>query len=151
MGAQMSSPRAAVFLALVLSLAFVLTEGRKPRRSARDWEKLVDNEVDKMYKEEEDARMSNQPAMPSLDPENLKQPGAVEKLMASQKAGKPAMVFVTVNTKNRAETDDFAGKSRALLKEANGVDAQAYVIEDDKLLFSIQDGSQGYKLKEILL
>merc|ERR1712146_297965 len=101
--------------------------------------------------EEEEEQEARKPPMPSFDPESLKAPGGVDKLMASQKAGKPAMVFVTVDTKNRAETDEFAGKSRAMLKEANGLDAQAYVIEDDKLLFSITDGSQGYKLRDILL
>merc|ERR1711998_778054 len=106
---------------------------------------------EKMDEEENAERGAMKPQAPSFDPDDMKKPGGIEKLMAGQKAGKPAMVFVTVLTKDRAGTDDFAAKSRAILKEANGMDATPYVIEDDKILFSITDGSQGYKLKTILL
>lgn len=137
---------------LAVAMILIVAEGAvKKRRSARDWDRIVDEEVDKMVQDEEEEREASKPQPPSFDPESLKDPGAVNKLMASQKAGKPAMVFVTVDTKSREETEEFAGKSRAILKEANGLEAQSYVIEDDKLLYSITDGAIGYKLKEILL
>ena len=46
---------------------------------------------------------------------------------------------------------DSLHRSRSLLKDANGIDCQAYVIEDDKVLYSVMDGSQGFKLQEIIL
>merc|ERR1711906_104089 len=61
------------------------------------------------------------------------------------------MMFVTVDAGSRSKCDEFAAKSRTILKDANGLNAQAYVIEDDKILYSIMDGRHGFKLKEILL
>merc|ERR1712216_692850 len=139
-------------IALLAIALFVVSEAAtKKRRSARDWDKIVDDEVDKMMQDEEEERQANAPQQKPFDPDSLSKPGAIDELMAGQKAGKPAMMFVTVDTKDREETEAFAGKSRSILKEANGLEAQSYVIEDDKLLFSITDGSKGFKLRDILL
>merc|ERR1712166_741362 len=140
------------FSSVILALAlFVMAEAAtKKRRSTRDWDKIVNDEVDKMDKDEEEEAEAAKPPMPDFDPANMNA-GTMDKIMAGQKSGKPAMVFVTVDTKDREATEKFAQSSRGLLKEANGIDAQSYVIEDDKILYSITDGAKGYKMKDILL
>ena len=89
--------------------------------------------------------------MPSMDPAELSKPGAVQQMMAAQRAGKTAMMFVTVDTDSKEETEKLSGKYRGVLKEANGVDAAPYVIEDDKLLFTLMDGHLTDKMQNILL
>merc|ERR1711871_158488 len=115
MGTSTSMLRVVVVIVVASCTLMMLCEA-KPRRSAKDWDRIAREAADKQDKEEMDERQK--PAStPSFDPDSLKQPGGMERLMASQKAGKPAMVFVTVLTKNKQETEDFAGKSRAILKE----------------------------------
>ena len=58
-----------------------------------------------------------------MDPAELSKPGAVQQMMAAQRAGKTAMMFVTVDTDSKEETEKLSGKYRGILKEANGVDA----------------------------
>jgi len=140
------------FSSVILAFAlFVMAEAAtKKRRSTRDWDKIVNDEVDKMDKDEEEEAAAAQPPVPDFDPANMNA-GTMDKILAGQKSGKPAMVFVTVDTKDREATEKFAQSSRGLLKEANGIEAQSYVIEDDKILYSITDGAKGYKMKDILL
>lgn len=95
---------------------------------------------------------ANMPKPAAFDPTKMAgDPDAMKSMMAQSKAGKAAMVFVTIDTDTRKEADDFAAMSRSLLKDGNGMNAQAYVIEDDKVLFSIMNGADGYKLKDIVL
>merc|ERR1711865_933287 len=65
---------------------------------------------------------------------------------------KAAMVFVTIHpSPDRKTADDFAALSRSVLKDGNGLHAQAYVIEDNKVLYSLTDGKDGFRLRDILL
>merc|ERR1711934_674714 len=126
-------------------------ESKKPKTAA-EWSEISKKSEEKLFEEEEAERKANMPEPPAFDPSNLNgNPQAIQQLMASQKAGKAAMMFVTVDVPDRSAADEFAARSRSVLKDANGVNAQAYVSEDDKVLYSVMDGSLGYKLKDIIL
>merc|ERR1712166_412037 len=142
--------RAALLIALV-AVVLLSAECGKPK-SAAQWREISKKSEEKMRDEEEAERKANMPEPVPFDAAKLNgNPEMIQQMMSGQKAGKPAMMFVTVVTKDRAATDKWAGVARSILKDANGVDCQSYVIEDDKVLFSCMDGSQGFKLKAIVL
>merc|ERR1711965_38041 len=146
---NMRSIQATTIVIITLCLTACLVEAAKPRK-AKDWDKILKEEEERLFKEEEEEREARKPPMPSMDPESLKQPGAVEAMMAAQKGGKMAMIFVTVLSESREKTEEYGAKFRGILKEANGVDAAPYTIEDDKQLWTLQDGHLGMKLIKIL-
>ena len=86
-----------------------------------------------------------------MDPSELSKPGGVQRMMAAQRGGKTTMLFVTVLSDSKTETEKLSGKFRGVLKEANGIDAAPYVIEDDKILFTLMDGHLTDKMMDILL
>eukprot|EP00658_Telonema_sp_P-2_P004134 TRINITY_DN11550_c0_g1_i5.p1 TRINITY_DN11550_c0_g1~~TRINITY_DN11550_c0_g1_i5.p1 ORF type:complete len:183 (-),score=57.98 TRINITY_DN11550_c0_g1_i5:239-787(-) len=138
-------------LLLCLLAAVLVPSSCKKPRTAAEWNELSKKAEERMQEEEEEERRSKDPGPISFDPSQPMDPASVQRMMAGSKAGKPAMMFVTVLTDSRKETDELAASSRSILKDANGVQAQAYVIEDDKILYSLEDGAQGLKLKDVLL
>merc|ERR1712054_233037 len=144
--------RTGLLLVVLASLLLSSECAVKKRRTAAEWDEIAKKQQQKEYEEEEEERKANMPPMEPFDPSKMNSdPNAMQRLMAQSKAGKAAMMFVTVDVDTRKQCDEFAARSRSMLKDANGVDAQAYVIEDDKILYSIMDGRHGFKIKEILL
>ena len=146
---------------LVLSL-FVSVGARQ--KNNKDWGKMNDKDWDRIADEWEDAEEKEEYAYKppkqkaGLDMEKLqKLKGNPKKMQAmiaeSQQTAGPTMMFATVDYDGccvKAETEKMANRWSSLLY-STGMDAQAYVIEDDQILFSSQHGLHADEIKQFAL
>ena len=79
----------------------------------------------------------------------------------ASKKGKPAMMFATLDKvkdektgqmreRTKEETEEISFRYRNLM-QSNHLDSTPYVIEDNKILFTVHDGSRGYEVKSFLM
>merc|ERR1711865_90740 len=133
-----------ICLLLAVGAALLATAESKKPRTTSEWNEISKKAEIKEREEEDEERKANAPPPMSFNPnDGPMKPEQMQGLMAGQKAGKAAMVFVTIHpSPDRKTADDFAALSRSVLKDGNGLHAQAYVIED---------GKDGFRLRDILL
>merc|ERR1719491_506084 len=108
--------------------------------SDKDWDRIADEWEEPEEKEE----YAYKPPKPKagLDMEKL------QKLK-----GNPKMMFATIDYEGccvKADTEKLANRWSSLLY-STGMDAQAYVIEDDQILFSSQHGLHADEIKQFAL
>jgi len=155
----------AVFAMLRAWLLLSLLVGVGARRkSNKDWGKMNDKDWDRIAEEweepEEKEEYAYKPPKPkaSLDMEKLQKlkgnPQKMQEMIAeSQQTSGPTMMFATVNYEGccvKKETEKLANRWSSLLY-STGMDAQAYVIEDDQILFSSQHGLHANEIKQFAL
>merc|ERR1719228_643102 len=74
-----------------------------------------------------------------------------EEVMKLTKKGKTVMMFVRINNfKSREETEEISSLWQTGLYN-NHVQAERFVIEDDRVMFMFRDGAQAWEAKEFLL
>lgn len=75
-----------------------------------------------------------------------------EKLLSLAKKGKPVMAFVNVagDPPNRQRTEELTGRWQIGLQNAH-VKVNRFVIEDNRVLFVFEDGSNAYEYKQYIL
>merc|ERR1711935_1310634 len=126
------------------------------KMSDKDWDRIADEWEEPEEKEE----YAYKPPKPKagLDMEKLqKLKGNPKKMQAmiaeSQQTAGPTMMFATIDYEGccvKADTEKLANRWRSLLY-STGMDAQAYVIEDDQILFSSQHGLHADEIKQFAL
>jgi len=126
------------------------------KMSDKDWDRIADEWEDEEEKEEYAYKPPKQKA--GLDMEKLQklkgnQKKMQEMIAESQQTAGPTMMFATVDYDGccvKAETEKMANRWSSLLY-STGMDAQAYVIEDDQILFSSQHGLHANEIKQFAL
>jgi len=129
---------------------------RKPRRDTKDWSRLVqqqDKELDDDEQEERERRKNENFNAYIQGTEHMSEEERQMRMMGIAKGAEAVMIFVTVLTDNRKATDELGVRFHTLLRDANGVDAKPYTVEDNQMLFNLKtyDGHLGTKLHAILL
>eukprot|EP00039_Didymoeca_costata_P004869 m.76737 g.76737 ORF g.76737 m.76737 type:complete len:249 (-) comp12575_c0_seq4:1135-1881(-) len=120
-------------------------------RLEAEWDK--DEEED-----EDDPRVIHEKKMrqqPSFNPADLdmNDPNLATKMMAAQKKGQTVMIFTSFNkeqVKSKAEMEEISGRWIGMLMN-NHLEIKAYPIEDDKMLYVIDDGSRLPELQDFLV
>jgi len=123
-----------------------------------DWKKMTKADWDRLEQEAEGpGEPWKPPEAPNIDfdPKN-----PMEYVQASKK-GKPAMMFATLNQikdpkdgkmrdRDKPETEEIAFKHKSLMQSGH-LDATPYVIDPNKILWTVQDGSKGFEVKNFLM
>ncbi|CAH2096250.1 unnamed protein product [Euphydryas editha] len=118
--------------------------------SDADLERLYDQweEDDEPLPEDEQPEYKRKP--PSIDLNNLDMSNPEAVLQATKK-GQTLMMFVTVaNKPSRARTEELTKIWQSGLW-SNHIQAERYLIDDDRAIFMFKDGSQAWTAKEYLL
>ena len=129
--------------------------------SEKDWQKIEDEWETPEEKEEYEFKPPAQG--PGIDMNKLQQmqkkakknPKLMQDFIAdSQVKPGPTMMFATVNyegcCEEKKKTEELANKWSAML-HSSGMDASAYVIENDTVLFSTQAGMHAAEIKHFAL
>jgi len=123
-----------------------------------NWNKMTKADWDRL---EQEAEGPGEPWKPpeapnvDFDPQN-----PMEYVQASKK-GKPAMMFATLDKmkdpkdgkmrdRDKPETEEIAFKHKSLMQSGH-LDATPYVIDPNKILWTVQDGSKGFEVKNFLM
>lgn len=153
--------RAAPLLALLaLGLARKAKEGEKPewaKKSISDYSEAdLERLLDQWEEDEEPVPADELPdghpdkPQPQLDLSKLDMNNP-DDLMKATKKGKTVMMFVRVTDfVDRAETEEVTSLWQTGLYN-NHVQAERFVIEDDRVMFMFRDGAQAWEAKEFLL
>mmetsp|Transcript_45542 Transcript_45542/g.143038 ORF Transcript_45542/g.143038 Transcript_45542/m.143038 type:complete len:202 (+) Transcript_45542:23-628(+) len=125
---------------------------RKPwnKMTKEDWERL-----------EREAEGPGEPWKPPEPPKVQFDPKNPMEYMQASKKGKPAMMFATLDKikdpktgewreRDKAETEELAFRHKSLMQSGH-LEATPYVIDPNKILWTVQDGSKGYEVKKFLM
>ena len=75
----------------------------------------------------------------------------VEAMMKQSKKGQTLMTFVKIgDNPTKRETEDLTARWEESLRNG-GIQAQRYIISDDRAIFMLQDGSEAWKMKDFLI
>ncbi|GMS83947.1 hypothetical protein PENTCL1PPCAC_6122, partial [Pristionchus entomophagus] len=152
---------ALVFACLVIGL---MSEKAKKKKSLADYteadlERLYDEwEENDEEKLEEDELPLDKKKLKAVDLDELKNKAAnPEELMKLSKKGQTLMMFVNVEDPERPGeksirefTDKWTGIWHSNLYN-NHVDAQVFIVEDNRAIFMFKDGSQAFEAKDFLI
>ena len=117
-------------------------------RLYEQWEKNDDG--DGKDADEESAFRKSPPPSMNINLNDLKTKG-LDEMQRLSKKNKPVMVFVTVSGQpTRRETDELTVLWQNSLFNAN-YQVTRYVIEDNRAIFMINDGSLAYDIKNFLI
>mmetsp|Transcript_44894 Transcript_44894/g.105335 ORF Transcript_44894/g.105335 Transcript_44894/m.105335 type:complete len:211 (+) Transcript_44894:81-713(+) len=130
-------------------------EEKKPRKP---WNKMTKEDWDRLEREAEGPGEPYKPPEPSNEPFDPENPMAYIK---GTKKGKPAMMFANLNKikdpstgkyriRTKEETEEVSFKHKSLMQSGH-LDATPYVIDPNKILWTVQDGSDGFEVKEFLM
>merc|ERR1712183_567381 len=149
---------------LVLSFSLVLTkkapDGEKPDWAEKDIRDYSDADLERLLDQwDEDEEPTppdelpdghpNKP-QPQLDLSKLNMDNPDELMMATKK-GKTVMMFVRVTDfVNKAETEEVTSLWQTGLYN-NHVQAERFVIEDDRVMFMFRDGKYAWDAKDFLV
>lgn len=152
-----------VTLFLFLSVSFCLTwakkhpEGDLAKKDIRDYS---DADMERLLDEwEEDEEPIPKDELPEGHPDRPKPPIDFSKLdpsnpdemMKATKKGQTVMMFVRVNQfKSREDTEEITSLWQTGLYN-NHVQAERFVLEDDRIMFLFRDGSAAWEAKDYFL
>lgn len=163
-GAQLHNIGMRGLFTLVLSFSLVLTkkapEGDKPDWAKKDIRDYSDADLERLLDQWEEDEEPTPPdelpdghpdkPQPQLDLSKLNMDNPDELMMATKK-GKTVMMFVRVTDfVDKAETEEVTSLWQTGLYN-NHVQAERFVIEDDRVMFMFRDGAQAWEAKEFLL
>jgi len=149
---------------LVLSFSVVFTkkapEGDKPDWAKKDIRDYSDADLERLLDQWEEDEEPTPPdelpdghpdkPQPQLDLSKLNMDNPDELMMATKK-GKTVMMFVRVTDfVDKAETEEVTSLWQTGLYN-NHVQAERFVIEDDRVMFMFRDGAQAWEAKQFLL
>ena len=147
---------------LLLYLLFL----RLPVDGKKDIQDYTDREIDQLYEQwdendEDESKEDEEPLnkrppipIPPLDPNVLGHESSTDEYLKLSKKGQSVMMFVSVKSPEGKTTKDFTEKISALWTSNfynNHIDAQNFVVDDDRILFLFKDGSQAWDARDYLL
>ncbi|KAI6190391.1 hypothetical protein M3Y97_00112600 [Aphelenchoides bicaudatus] len=149
-------------LCLLFTAIFASNESSKKKKDPRDF---TDADIDRLFDEWEenddekipdDEKPDYEKPKPDVNIMELKEKvNNPDDLLRFSKKGQPVMMFVTItdgtnNKPSRQFTDGLSGLWQSNLFNAH-IDMQAYVVEDDRILFLFKDGSKAWEGRDYLL
>lgn len=148
----------------LLLLCFALTcskksnQGNKPDWAKKDIRDFTDADLERLFDQWEE---DEEPLPEDELPEYLRKPPSIdltkmdmsnpESVLQATKKGQTLMMFVTVaNKPSRTRTEELTKIWQTGLW-SNHIQAERYLIDDDRAIFMFQDGSQAWTAKEYLI
>ncbi|KAI9577605.1 LDLR chaperone boca [Glossina fuscipes] len=133
-------------------------ENEKPNWAKKDLRDFSDADMERLLEQWEE---DEEPLEPDELPEHLRVPpqidlsklntGNPEDLLKSSKKGRTLMTFVSVSgnpTREEAETITKLWQSGLW---NNHIQAERYMVDDDRAIFLFKDGSQAWEAKDFLI
>ncbi|XP_034831785.1 LDLR chaperone boca [Maniola hyperantus] len=130
----------------------------KPTWAKKDIRDFSDADMERLYDQWEE---DEEPLPEDEQPEYMRKPPTVdfskldmsnpESVLQATKKGQTLMMFVTVaNKPSRARSEELTKIWQTGLW-SNHIQAERYLIDDDRAIFMFKDGSQAWTAKEYLL
>lgn len=139
--------RSFVFLPLLV----LCVEGRKELKEFNevDMERLFEQweENDEPLEPDELPAHKKEPPQIDMSKMDFKNP---EEILKASKKGRTLMVFVKTYDKTREEADQLTSLWQASLQNSH-IQAERFMIEDDRVIFMFKDGSQAWEAKDFLI
>ncbi|CAK5075157.1 unnamed protein product [Meloidogyne enterolobii] len=140
-----------IFLLIILIILLVL-QLSLTKKDVRDY---TEAELDKLYEQwsendsEDDDEQENKPK--TVPPAN-----SPDDLLKMTKKGQSVMMFVSVANPvdNSKSTKELTEKISAQWQQSffnNHIDAQNYVVDDDRILFLFKEGQQAWDARDFLI
>ncbi|CAB3221899.1 unnamed protein product [Arctia plantaginis] len=154
--------RKTIFLLCLIYFAISLgkkhSDEEKPAWAKKDIRDYSDADLERLFDQWEE---DEEPLPEDELPEHLRKPPALdltkldmtkpEEVMQATKKGQTLMMFVTVaNKPSRARSEEITKIWQTSLW-SNHIQAERYLIDDDRAIFMFKDGSQAWTAKEFLL
>ncbi|XP_026327497.1 LDLR chaperone boca [Hyposmocoma kahamanoa] len=147
-----------VVLLIFSTFAKKYKDEEKPAWAKKDIRDYTEADLERLYDQWEE---DEEPLPDDELPEYLRKPPSLdltkldmsnpEEVMQATKKGQTVMMFVTVaNKPSRARTEELTKIWQASLW-SNHIQAERYLIDDDRAIFMFKDGSQAWTAKEFLL
>ncbi|KRT78565.1 hypothetical protein AMK59_6688 [Oryctes borbonicus] len=140
----------------VFSKKFV--EKEKPEWAKKDIRDFTDADMERLYDQweedeeplEEDELPEHLRTAPPIDMSQL-DPNNPESMLSMTKKGRTLMTFVSVSgNPTRDETETFTKLWQTSLWN-NHIQAERYLVDDNRAIFLFKDGSQAWPAKEYLI
>ncbi|EEZ98006.1 LDLR chaperone boca [Tribolium castaneum] len=150
-----------VFFSLVLvnvSIAKKFKENEKPEWAKKDIRDYTEADMERLLEQweeddeplEEDELPEHLRPLPKLDMSQL-DPNNPQSLLEASKKGRTLMTFVSVSgNPTREETEELTKLWQTSLWN-NHIQAERYLVDDDRAIFLFKDGSQAWTAKEYLV
>ncbi|XP_011549726.2 LDLR chaperone boca [Plutella xylostella] len=150
------------FFVFLLCLTGTLTkkysDDEKPAWAKKDIRDFSDADMERLFDQWEE---DEEPLPEDELPEHLRKPPQLdlnkmdmsnpEAVLQATKKGQTLMMFVSVaNKPSRARTEELTKIWQASLW-SNHIQAERYLVDDDRAIFMFKDGSQAWTAKEFLL
>ncbi|XP_041978911.1 LDLR chaperone boca [Aricia agestis] len=130
----------------------------KPKWAKKDIRDFTDADMERLFDQWEE---DEEPLPEDELPEHLRKPPSIdlknldtsnpEAVLQATKKGQTLMMFVTVaNNPSKARTEELTKIWQTSLW-SNHIQAERYLIGDDRAIFMFKDGSQAWAAKEYLL
>ncbi|XP_044730343.1 LDLR chaperone boca [Chrysoperla carnea] len=138
------------------SLSKKFNENEKPEWAKKDIRDFSDADMERLLDQWEE---DEEPLEPDELPEHLRPPPQVdfskmtnpEDMLKASKKGRTLMSFVSVNgNPTREETDQITRLWQNSLRNAH-IQAERYLIDDNRAIFMFADGAQSWEAKEYLI
>lgn len=151
-----------VLLLFLISLCFTFgkksKDEEKPNWAKKDITDFSDADMERLFDQWEE---DEEPLPEDELPEYLRKPPAIdltkmdmsnpESVLQATKKGQTLMMFVTVaNKPSRARAEELTKIWQTSLW-SNHIQAERYLIDDDRAIFMFKEGSQAWAAKEFLL
>ncbi|BES95492.1 Chaperone for wingless signalling and trafficking of LDL receptor [Nesidiocoris tenuis] len=149
------------FWFLLLASALLTVHAKKPKEKP-DWAKkdikfYSDADMERLLDQWEE---DEEPLEPDELPEHLRPQPKIdlsqlsgqnpENILKMTKKGQTLMSFVSLDTKDREETERLTKLWQTSLWN-NHIQAERYTVDDDRVLFVYKDGSQAWDAKDFLV
>ncbi|CAG4982945.1 unnamed protein product [Parnassius apollo] len=140
------------------TLAKKFKDNEKPSWAKKDIRDFSDADMERLFDQWEE---DEEPLPEDELPEHLRKPPPIdltkmdmsnpEAVLQATKKGQTLMMFVSVaNSPPRARTEELTKIWQASLW-SNHIQAERYLIDDDRAIFMFKDGSQAWTAKEFLI
>jgi len=148
----------AIFFTVAVVNCKKYNDGEKPEWAKKDIRDYSDADMERLLDQweeddeplEEDELPEHLRPQPQIDLSNLN-PNDPEGLLSATKKGRTLMTFVTVaGNPTRQETEDITKIWQTNLWN-NHIQAERYLVDDNRAIFLFKDGSQGWIAKEHLI
>ncbi|CAG7785499.1 unnamed protein product [Allacma fusca] len=150
-----------VTLSVTLVVSKKYEKDKKPAWAKKDIRDFDDADLERLFDQWEE---DEEPLPADELPEHLRPPSETksfpfdkvgslspDEIMKMTKKGKSVMMFINVDgAPTRDQTDTLTSLWQSALRN-NHIQAERYVIEDNRAIFMFNDGSQAWDAKEFLL
>jgi len=132
--------------------------GKSPHRTNKDWSAMTDKDWERIEEEwetpeEKEEYAFKPPQQKGVDMDKLMKAKGKKRaniLAESQQSSGPTMMFATLDYPgccDKKKTEEIGTRWAGMLR-TSGMDISTYVIEDDQVLFSSQNGMHAHEIRD---